>query len=298
MNIKQAKQIPLDALLSHLGYKPTKQIDTQSWYLSPLRSEKTPSFKVNRVRNLWYDFGTGQGGDILDLMRQIEKQDDVPTLLRRIANIMGSRAAIIIPMAQDAAAKSADAITVTSIDEVKSHVLKSYLKRRGIAPSKVASYVKEAHYSIGNKQFYAIAFANDDGGFELRNPWFKGSLGKKAITTLSGASDDVLLFEGYFDFLSYVMRSGRPTATVIVLNSVNMVQHAIDNIGNRPSRSIHVFADNDSAGKHMLQDIQSAFPQRRVVDESVRYAGFKDLNDWHCAEPSRDASRITKKPLV
>lgn len=69
MNIKQAKQIPLDALLSHLGYTRSKQTDTHSWYLSPLHSEKTPSFKVNRARKLSYDSGTGQRGDILDLVR-------------------------------------------------------------------------------------------------------------------------------------------------------------------------------------------------------------------------------------
>jgi hypothetical protein len=36
------------------------------WYLSPLREEKTPSFKVDRRINVWYDHGTGKGGDLID----------------------------------------------------------------------------------------------------------------------------------------------------------------------------------------------------------------------------------------
>lgn len=203
---------------------------------------------------------------------------------------MDSQAATINPMVQYVSVKPADEITISSIDDVKSYVLKSYLKRRGIDLSTVACHVNEAHYSIGNKQFYALANAYDDSGFELRSPWFKGSLCKKAITTLPGSSDDVLLFEGYFDFLSYVMRSGRPSTTVIVLNLVNMLQHAIERIGTQSFGSIHVFADNDSAGKHMLKDIQNSFPDKRLLDESVRYPGFKDLNDPQCApqSPCRD----------
>ena len=36
------------------------------WYLSPLRNEKSPSFKVNRTKNLWYDHGIGKGGTLVD----------------------------------------------------------------------------------------------------------------------------------------------------------------------------------------------------------------------------------------
>ena len=37
------------------------------WYLSPLRLEKDPSFKVNRKLNVWYDHGIGKGGNLIDL---------------------------------------------------------------------------------------------------------------------------------------------------------------------------------------------------------------------------------------
>lgn len=90
MNIKQAKQIALDDFLARIGCSPTRSSTTQSWYLSPLRTEDTASFKVNRSRNLWYDFGSGEGGDILDLMLKLENLGSIHDALARIAAIMGS----------------------------------------------------------------------------------------------------------------------------------------------------------------------------------------------------------------
>jgi len=45
---------------------------TRNSYCSPLRNESTPSFKVNTERNQWYDFGTGEHGDIIDLVRALQ----------------------------------------------------------------------------------------------------------------------------------------------------------------------------------------------------------------------------------
>ncbi|MEZ6117755.1 MAG: CHC2 zinc finger domain-containing protein [Pirellulaceae bacterium] len=61
MNIKQAKQIRLEDALTRLGYSPVRQRGADLWYASPFREESEPSFKVNTVRNLWYDFGAGEG---------------------------------------------------------------------------------------------------------------------------------------------------------------------------------------------------------------------------------------------
>ncbi len=42
-------------------------------YRSPLREDNTPSFKVDYNANLWCDYGTGEGGTLIDLvMKQHE----------------------------------------------------------------------------------------------------------------------------------------------------------------------------------------------------------------------------------
>ena len=66
LSCKEAREIDLVDYLQSLGHIPRKINGPDYWYLSPLRDEKTPSFKVNRQKGVWYDHGIGQGGDIID----------------------------------------------------------------------------------------------------------------------------------------------------------------------------------------------------------------------------------------
>ena len=63
---REAKQIDLVDYLSTLGFKPAKIRGNDYWYLSPLRDEKTPSFKIDRKINCWYDHGMGKGGNLIN----------------------------------------------------------------------------------------------------------------------------------------------------------------------------------------------------------------------------------------
>jgi DNA primase len=67
---KQAKEIPLVEFLQTLRYWPVKIQNENVWYRSPLREEKTASFKVNTKLNVWYDHGLGKGGDIINSIKQ------------------------------------------------------------------------------------------------------------------------------------------------------------------------------------------------------------------------------------
>lgn len=51
MNIKKIKQIKLQDFLASMGCKPVKQYGVNFMYLSPLRTEKHASFKVNTEIN-------------------------------------------------------------------------------------------------------------------------------------------------------------------------------------------------------------------------------------------------------
>ncbi len=66
LSIEEARQTDMVDYLSRLGYEPAKVKGVDYWYLSPLREEKTPSFKINRKLNRWYDHGLGKGGNIID----------------------------------------------------------------------------------------------------------------------------------------------------------------------------------------------------------------------------------------
>ena len=66
MNCEQANQMDLVDYLHSIGHQPKKISGNDYWYLSPLRDEKEPSFKVNRNKNVWYDHGLGKGGTLVD----------------------------------------------------------------------------------------------------------------------------------------------------------------------------------------------------------------------------------------
>src|SRR5437588_13130342 len=82
MNIKQAKQLDMVDYLAKLGHHPTRVQHPHYWYRSPLRDEKTASFKVNKNRNTWKDFGTGERGDLVDFGVEYFKCDKSAFLQR------------------------------------------------------------------------------------------------------------------------------------------------------------------------------------------------------------------------
>lgn len=81
MTIAEAKQLRIVDYLASLGYHPQSVISKQYWYLSPLRDERTPSFKVNDRLNEWYDFGAATGGDLVELGKYLYRTNSVSEVL-------------------------------------------------------------------------------------------------------------------------------------------------------------------------------------------------------------------------
>ena len=85
MTCEQAREIPIVELLRNCHIHPQYVRGQDHWYLSPFRDEKTPSFKVNAKLNLYYDHGSGQGGDVVDLGRQLFRCD-IKELLEKLGS--------------------------------------------------------------------------------------------------------------------------------------------------------------------------------------------------------------------
>ena len=87
--------------------------------------------------------------------------------------------------------------------ELSHEALKGYLKERGIDPAVAGRFCKEVAYGIRGKRYFAIGFMNRSGGYELRNPMFKGCISPKDIScvSLSGKKQDTCcVFEGFVAF--------------------------------------------------------------------------------------------------
>lgn len=278
--IKEIKTIPLAAFLSQLGHEPATRKGTRLWYKSPLRQEQTPSFKVETTLNCWYDFGIGKGGNIIDLAAELWQSTDLHYLMRCVADNCP------VPTVQRVASSFAprhSAPSIESIDVVplEHRALVAYLQERGIPAHIAKAKCREAHYNVNGKSYFAVAFENISGGWELRNKYFKGCRGRKDISFLpwarDGPSTECVVFEGFIDYLSALTLDIISGADAIILNSVVNVNKAMPYL--KGYTTISSYLDNDNAGQTALAELTATYGST-VIDRSILYSEFNDLNDF------------------
>lgn len=288
MNIQQAKEIKLTDYLSALGHQPKRCSKSTSYYLSPLHAETKPSFKVNFSRNQWYDFALGKGGNIIALAQLLYNTDDVGAALQHIAadmnNPKSTKAKPPIPTQVET-----DKMDKVHIQELSYPVLMSYLRSRHVDADIGKRYCKEIWYTFKGKRYFGIAFPNNRDGYELRNPYYKGCFGEKDISLIHsqqvGVQDRCCIFEGFMDFLSYKTLEKRGDNVIciqepcdyIVLNSISSLGKCMERLA--CYTAIHCYLDNDQAGTVAAHTIMDCY-QNRAINESIRYAEYKDVNDY------------------
>ena len=68
------------------------------------------------------------------------------------------------------------------------------------------------------KRYFAVGFPNESGGWVLRSSIFKGNiLGGGISIQVLGKPESIKIFEGWFDFLSYLKISGATDFKAIIL---------------------------------------------------------------------------------
>ena len=288
MDIQTAKQIKIADYLHSLGFSPVKQQDINLWYKSPLREETEASFKVNSERNQWYDFALGKGGNIIALAQELYCSDHVPYLLQRIEE----QTPRIHPVSFSFGKQSSSEPSFQQLEIVplSSPALLTYLQERGINIVLAKRECSEAHFTNNGKRYFAIAFPNVSGGYEIRNRYFKGCIAPKEISHIKQpgtARETCYVFEGFMDYLSFLTLRQESCPNYpeldgqdyIVLNSVSNVNKALYPLGNY--ERIHCFFDNDHAGLEALRQIRMEYGRERYIrDASQIYRGCKDLNEY------------------
>ena len=289
--IPYSNRISIRDFLARRGIQPKYERNGYGMYLSPLREERTPSFKVDYVRNLWYDFGLGEGGTLLTLVMRLERCDCYAAI-RILSNgeirqagstslssgiyerpAVGGPSPVVRPA-------TVPALRVLSDAPLRHPALVGYLASRGIVPSVAAAFCREVRYEINGRAFFAVGFRNDAGGWELRSARFKGGSSSKHITTIDNRSDTVIAFEGFMDFLAYLSlkHPERLRIDAAVLNSVVNLPKAVPFISRHSV--IHTFFDNDEAGRKATADLLRLCPRSEVIDQRHFYSGHKDVNDY------------------
>lgn len=291
MNCQQANQIDMVDYLATLGFKPENIRQNDYWYLSPIHSENTASFKVNRSKNIWFDHGTGEGGNMVDFAMRIFNCGLTEALSKiSSGDIVHLKRNLHLPAL--ASAESGNSIRIIHIDQSISDMsLLRYLNRRHIDKSIAQKFCKQILYENAGKRFVAIGFKNNCGGYELRSENFKGSAAPKYVTWLNNRAENISVFEGFFDFLTWRSMSISNHAektNILVLNSLSFFTRSL--LLQEKYQRIHLFLDNDEAGRKCLQEVQKRNPEK-AVDESRTYKEFKDLNAWYVSVKSQQINQ-------
>ncbi len=278
LSIIEARQIDMVDYLSKLGHVPAKIRGNDYWYLSPLRQEKTPSFKINKKLNRWYDHGIGNGGNIIDFIILFNKCT-IGEVLKQLSGNLFFQQPLENRLIQKFNPHSESKIKILKEKTISSFALIRYLHQRRLPIDLVDRYCKEVNYEINGKEYFGISFKNDSGGYEIRNPYFKASSSPKDITTFNNGEVVASVFEGFIDFLSFMaIHKNQPkiTSDYIVLNSVSFFEKA------RPFMEQHkiikLYLDRDETGQKYSQYALTLSDKYR--DESCLYIKHKDLNDW------------------
>lgn len=291
-DLQYIKAIPIADYLHACGIKPAKHYNGYALYHAPYREDPNASLKVDFRQNLWHDYGTSQGGSIIDLVMKMRGC----SAYEAIAHLAEGKATTLAPSSFHREAhigqrrdeqRPNNTRRILSINEALPLHLQSYLREvRKIDLAVASPYLHHVRYEVGGREYSAIGFPNRAGGYELRDDkTFKGTIAPKDISEIAGQANNapLCIFEGVMDFLSLLTMKGKEAISPsIVLNSVSNIHRAVAYLHEKGIDSVRAFFDNDPAGRQALQAIQST--GIKVEDMSRHYSRYKDLNEYHIAQ--------------
>lgn len=278
MNIQQIKE--KYTCLDYLG-QPVKKTRNGYLYHAPWREDTNPSLSVTANGRGWHDLATGEHGSVIDLVMRCLNTNDVRLACEEIEHQDPSSFSFSQPILEEYEEKKKESgFTKFEVEKLQSKGLFAYLYHRKVNIEIAKQFLQEAHYSFkdGDSYLYALAYANDKGGYELRSSFYKGSTSPKGITTHwlnDGAS--VVIFEGFIDMLSFATMCGSVKHNYIVLNSIVNKEAALEVLKNL-SNQVYLCLDNDRGGDNTT----SWFLQQLSLAEDIRkrFAPAKDVNDY------------------
>ena len=297
MNCKQFNTIPLEEVLQILGHLPTKQTEKEAWFLNPFANENHASFKLDKRNNIWFLHSEGIGGNNTDFMMKYLKAS-----VKEVLEWAEKQNFSSFHQQKDYHKKEelpTNNYTIIELKDIQHPALLEYLKFRKVENQ--TAFLKEIHYQMNDKNYFGIGFKNDSGGYEIRNKYAKICLGKKDVSTIKNGSENVKIFEGFFDFLSFknIEKSlENKSSDYIILNSVSMIHNIKNSLRNY--EKLELYFDNDEAGNRAVEMLKNE--NENVEDCRKLYSDFKDLNEWAMSSPKLEeklgGSLVQKVPKV
>lgn len=315
--------IPVVDVLSWFG----KRVDHRGYmYYSPFREEASPSMRVtvNPVDGtwMWADYGGSpepgkkvDGGGCLDMVRRLGRFSSDEAAVAELRRIASSKGVAVIEEESLSARKEAGRPAGIVVDDVSMRFTRRNLVRyadseRGIPEDILSRYCRQVTYHAranASRRFTVIGFPNNAGGWALRGTGSPQRSKRNSLAGISIFSPDgthcpdgrvssakCALFEGFFDFLSYMAWKGvkEPGMDACVLNSTSNLLQAKSWIVSHGS--VRCFFDNDEAGEQATRKVEAWCVGAGLdfKDGRTAYAGHDDVNEAWTAELSRRRERL------
>ncbi|CAG2531783.1 MULTISPECIES: toprim domain-containing protein [Maribacter] len=273
MNCIEAKKIDIIITLRNLGHNPIRETEKEAWFLSPFRTESDPSFKVNKQKNVFYDFGIGLGGNLIDLLAKM-----LGSVKNALDYLNENKTNFSFHQQVFESTEVNSSIKIDRVKTIQHFGLIDYLKTRQISISTARSICKEVHFHMYDKKYFSIGLKNISKGWELRNKYFKSGSSPKDISLIKNNSTTLIVTEGMFDMLSLLEfdNSLIKKADLMILNSCSfhekLMNYKIE------YDKIHLYLDHDDTGRNITDKYINE--QMNFQDCSKLYIGYNDVNEW------------------
>jgi len=258
--IRELKQISIIGYLATKGIKPVSQSSGWLMYHSPLREgDNKPSFGVHSNKNIYNDLASGDKGNVIELVMRLELIGfhKACEILERL-DYVKEKESFFSPSNSQTLSNQTN--TIKSVKPLQHQALIKYCHSRGIS--------------------FGVGFLNDSGGYAVRSQLQGGkiNIGSQYFTSIIVPdSQCVMVFEGFFNFLSAVEYYGRkPSMTAIILNSTSNLNKALPTISQYAK--IYAYLDNDDSGRKALEKLKQI--GKTVIDQSEIYQGYNDFNEF------------------
>lgn len=164
MNLDEIKNISIKSYLESINCKQVSEKGYYGMYIAPYRKDSKASLRVNYNDNLWYDYGIGKGGSIIDMIMVINGCSFKEALALFENGIIAPNS---FSFHRKELIKCSPTITIKKVKALENVALLEYLTSRKIDISVAKYYCNEIYYEVDAKPYFAIGFMNLSNGYEL-----------------------------------------------------------------------------------------------------------------------------------
>src|SRR5690554_2002066 len=159
MALSDIKQISIREYLKNKGILPKKDFGYYGMYFCPFREDQNESFKVDYRKNIWYDFGTNEGGSIIDLVMKLDSCTFHEAATRLENDFLGTGLGSFSfhrSNTLDKKENNEPSITIRDIRSISDPRLIEWVTARKIDLSLANLYCREVHYLVRDRVYFSV----------------------------------------------------------------------------------------------------------------------------------------------